>query len=61
MAPTATSTVVETQHPILKLRSPGPEEQQQQQQQQQPQAPVFPEGSALADLSRGPNPLTGAV
>jgi hypothetical protein len=56
MAPTATSTVVETQHPILKLRSPGPEEQQQQQQ---PQAPIFPEGSALADLSRGPNPLTG--
>jgi len=51
MAPAATSTatVQEQQLPTLKLRSDGPPEPQVQ----------FPEGTALADLSRGPNPLMG--
>lgn len=49
MAPTATSTTTTTENPaVLKLRSDAP-------------GPVFPEGSALADLSRGPNPLTGTT
>lgn len=42
-----TSTTTTTQAPtVLKLRSDAP-------------GPVFPEGSGLSDLSRGPNPLTG--
>lgn len=50
MAPSATTTTVEEQQlPTLKLRSDGPSEPQVQ----------FPEGTALADLSRGPNPLMG--
>lgn len=54
MAPSATSTTATTvqqqnQPAVLKLRS-----------DQQQQEPVFPEGTALRDLSRGNNPLTGA-
>ena len=52
MAPSATTTTVQEQQlPTLKLRSDGPSEPQVQ----------FPEGTALADLSRGPNPLMGEI
>ncbi|CAH0027880.1 unnamed protein product [Clonostachys rhizophaga] len=47
-----TTTVRETAPSVLKLRPDGASQSQQQQ-------PVFPPGTALADLSRGPNPLTG--
>lgn len=43
---TSTTTTATQTPAVLKLRSDAP-------------GPVFPEGSALADLSRGPNPLTG--
>lgn len=52
MAPAAASTTAveqQTQNPVLKLRSDMPAED----------PPVFPEGTSLADLSRGPNPLRG--
>ena len=52
MAPAATSTTTveeQTQNPVLKLRSDMPALEQ----------PAMPEGTALADLCRGPNPLRG--
>lgn len=48
---TATTTAAEQQQSVLTLRSDAPTSQDD----------IFPPGTALADLSRGPNPLRGAT